>query len=234
MNQEFEGVEFEQHWSVKELSNALQRIDLEKFFHELSSWYIEYRDAHPVPVPHHIFKSLQRNARLQEVQYLEASGSNAAATCFPPLCSGIIDAGDSLDKWHIETANITRELGKAVKQSLVSATSGGYSDSIYRLFFNVCSLCIDSAYLDEIPDAYLPSRVFSLWSLECRSIAKVTMPTLELLSSRGVTDSIASNLANYIEMVFGLNYGPSLARGSEHSIVNHPLVLKTPQTKRLC
>ena len=231
-DQEFEEVEFEQHWTVKELLNELLRIDLEKFFNELSSWYTEYRDAHPVPVPHRLFSSLQRKAHLQEAQYLKTSDSKTAATCFPPLCSGIIDAGDSLDKWHIETANITRELGKAVEQSLDSATSGGYSDSIYRLFFSICSLCIDSAYLDEIPDAYLPSRVFSLWALECRNLAKVTMPALELLSSRGATDSIASNLADYIEMVFGLNYGPSLARGSEHSIVNHPLALKTPQTKR--
>lgn len=58
------------------------------------------------------------------------------------------------------------------------------------------------------------------------------MPALELLSNRGATDSIASNLANYIEMVFDLNSEPLLARGSEHSIVNHPLALKTPQTKR--
>lgn len=231
-DQEFEEVEFEQHWTVKELLNELLRIDLEKFFNELSSWYTEYRDAHPVPVPHRLFSSLQRKAHLQDAQYLKTSDSKTAATCFPPLCSGIIDAGDSLDKWHIETANITRELGKAVEQSLDSATSCGYSDSIYRLFFSICSLCIDSAYLDEIPDAYLPSRVFSLWALECRNLAKVTMPALELLSSRGATDSIASNLADYIEMVFGLNYGPSLARGSEHSIVNHPLALKTPQTKR--
>lgn len=231
-DQEFEQVEFEQHWTVKDLLNALLRINLEKFFNELSSWYTEYRDAHPVPVPHRIFSSLQRKARLQEAQYLKTSDSKTSATCFPPLCSGIIDAGDGLDKRHAETANITRELGKAVKQSLDSATSGGYSESIYRLFFNICSLCIDSAYLDEIPDAYLPSRVFSLWALECRNIAKVTMPALELLSSRSATDSIASNLANYIEMVFDLNCGPLLARGSEHSIVNHPLALKTPQTKR--
>lgn len=231
-SQEFEEAEFEQHWTVKELLNALLRIDLEKFYNALSSWYTEYRDAHAVPVPHRTFISLRRKAHLQEAQYLEDSGPNAAATCFPPLCSGVIDAGDSLDKWHIEKANITRELGKAVKQSLDSATSGGYSDSIYRLFFNICSLCIDSAYLDEIPDAYLPSRVFSLWALECRNIAKVTMPALELLSNRGATDSIASNLANYIEMVFDLNSEPLLARGSEHSIVNHPLALKTPQTKR--
>lgn len=231
-DQEFEEVEFEQHWTVKELSNVLLRIDLEKFFNEQSSWYTEYRDAHPVSVPHRIFSSLQRNARLQEAQYLKTSDSKTTATRFPPLCSGIIDAGDGLNKWHAETANITRELGKAVKQSLDSATSGGYSDSIYQLFFNICSLCIDSAYLDEIPDAYLPSRVFSLWALECRNIAKVTMPTLELLSSHSATDSIASDLANYIEMVFGLNSRPSLSRGSERSIVNHPLAVKTPETKR--
>lgn len=231
-DQEFEEVEFEQHWTVKELLNALLRIDLEKFYNELSSWYTEYRDTHAVPVPHRIFLSLQRKAHLQEAQYLKASDSKTAATCFPPLCSGIIDAGENLDKWHAEKANITRELGKAVKQSLDSATSGGYSDSIYRLFFNICSLCIDSAYLDEIPDAYLPSRVFSLWALECGNIAKVTMPALELLSSCSTTDSTASDLANYIEMVFGLNSGPLLARGSEHSIVNHPMALKAPQTKR--
>lgn len=229
---EFEEVEFEQHWTVKELLNELLRIDLEKFFNELSSWYTEYRDAHPVPVPHRLFSSLQRKARLQEAQCLKTSDSKTAATCFPPLCSGITDAGDSLNKPHAETANITRELGKAVKQSLDSATSGGYSDSIHWLFFNICSLCIDSAYLDEIPDAYLPSRVFSLWALECRNIAKVTMPTLELLSSHSAPDSIASDLANYIEMVFGLNSRPSLSRGSERSIVNHPLALKTPETKR--
>lgn len=231
-DQECEGVEFEQHWSAKELLNELQRIDLEKFFNEMSSWYTEYRDAHSAPVPHRIFNSLRRMQRIQEAQYLEGSDYKNASTCFPPLCSRIIDAGGDLDKCHIEKANITHELTEAVKQALDSAISGGYSDGIYQLFFNACSLCIDSVYLDEIPDAYLPSKVFSLWAIECRNIAKVAMPALELLSSNDAADSVAPNLASYIEMLFDLNSRPELARGSEHSIAHHPLALKTPGTKR--
>ena len=100
-DQEFEEVEFEQHWTVKELLNELLRIDLEKFFNELSSWYTEYRDAHPVPVPHRIFNSLRRMQRIQEAQYLEGSDYKNASTCFPPLCSRIIDAGDDLSLIHI-------------------------------------------------------------------------------------------------------------------------------------
>lgn len=230
--QECEGVEFEQHWSAKELLNELLRIDLEKFFNEMSSWYTEYRDAHSAPVPHRIFNSLRRMQRIQEAQYLEGSDYKNASTCFPPLCSRIIDAGGDLDKCHIEKANITHELTEAVKQALDSAISGGYSDGIYQLFFNACSLCIDSVYLDEIPDAYLPTKVFSLWAIECRNIAKVAMPALELLSSNDAADSVAPNLANYIEMHFDLNSRPELARGSEHSIAHHPLALKTPETKR--
>lgn len=230
--QEFEGVEFEQHWSVKELLNELLKIDLEKFFAELSSWYTEYRDTHAVPVPHYIFEPLRRMQRIQEAQYLEDSDYKNAVTCFPPLCSRIIDAGGDLNKCHIEKENITHELAEAVKQALDSATSGGYSDGIYQLFFNACSLCIDSVYLDEIPDAYLPSKVFSLWAIECGSIAKVTMPALELLSTNDAADSVAPNLASYIEMLFDLNSRPELARGSEHSIAHHPLALKTPETKR--
>lgn len=230
--QECEGVEFEQHWSAKELLNELLRIDLEKFFNEMSSWYTEYRDAHSAPVPHRIFNSLRRMQRIQEAQYLEGSDYKNASTCFPPLCSRIIDAGGDLDKCHIEKANITHELTEAVKQALDSAISGGYSDGIYQLFFNACSLCIDSVYLDEIPDAYLPSKVFSLWAIECRNIAKVAIPALELLSSNDAADSVAPNLANYIEMLFDLNSRPELARGSEHSIAHHPLALKTPETKR--
>lgn len=230
--QECEGVEFEQHWSAKELLNELQRIDLEKFFNEMSSWYTEYRDAHSAPVTHRIFNSLRRMQRIQEAQYLEGSDYKNASTCFPPLCSRIIDAGGDLDKCHIEKANITHELTEAVKQALDSAISGGYSDGIYQLFFNACSLCIDSVYLDEIPVAYLPSKVFSLWAIECRNIAKVAMPALELLSSNDAADSVAPNLANYIEMLFDLNSRPELARGSEHSIAHHPLALKTPETKR--
>lgn len=231
-NQEFEGVGFEQHWSVKELLNELLKIDLEKFFTELSSWYTEYRDTHAAPVPHYIFESLRRMQRIQEAQYLEGSDHKNAAACYPPLCSRIIDAGGDLNKCHIEKENITHELAEAVKQALDSATSGGYSDGIYRLFFNACSLCIDSVYLDEIPDAYLPSKVFSLWAIECGSIAKVTMPALELLSTNDAADSVAPNLASYIEMLFDLNSRPELARGSEHSIAHHPLALKTPETKR--
>ena len=230
--QECEGVEFEQHWSAKELLNELQRIDLEKFFNEMSSLYTEYRDAHSAPVTHRIFNSLRRMQRIQEAQYLEGSDYKNASTCFPPLCSRIIDAGGDLDKCHIEKANITHELTEAVKQALDSAISGGYSDGIYQLFFNACSLCIDSVYLDEIPVAYLPSKVFSLWAIECRNIAKVAMPALELLSSNDAADSVAPNLANYIEMLFDLNSRPELARGSEHSIAHHPLALKTPETKR--
>lgn len=231
-DQECEGVEFEQHWSAKELLNELQRIDLEKFFNEMSSWYTEYRDAHSAPVPHRIFNSLRRMQRIQEAQYLKGSDYKNASTCFPPLCSRIIDAGGDLDKCHIEKANITHELTEAVKQALDSAISGGYSDGIYQLFFNACSLCIDSVYLDEIPDAYLPSKVFSLWAIECRNIAKVAMPALELLSSNDAADSVAPNLASCIEMLFDLNSRPELARGSEHSIAHHPLALKTPGTKR--
>lgn len=231
-DQECEGVEFEQHWSVKELLNELLRIDLEKFFNEMSSWYAEYRNAHSAPVPHRIFNSLRRMQRIQEAQYLEGSDYKNASTCFPPLCSRIIDAGDDLDKCHIEKANIAHELAEAVKQALDSAISGGYSDGIYQLFINACSLCIDSVYLDEIPDAYLPSKVFSLWAIECGNIARVAMPALELLSSDDADDSVAPNLASYIEMVFDLNRRPKLARGSEHSIVHHPLALKTPETKR--
>lgn len=231
-DQECEGVEFEQHWSVKELLNELLRIDLEKFFNEMSSWYAEYRNAHSAPVPHHIFNSLRRKQRILEAQYLEGSDNKKGATCFPPLCSRIIDAGGDLDKCHIEKANITHELTEAVKQALDSAISGGYSDGIYQLFFNACSLCIDSVYLDEIPDAYLPSKVFSLWAIECRNIAKVAMPALELLSSNDAADSVAPNLASCIEMLFDLNSRPELARGSEHSIAHHPLALKTPGTKR--
>ncbi len=231
-DQECEGAEFEQHWSAKELLNEFLRIDLEKFFNEMSSWYAEYRNAHSAPVPHRIFNSPQRMQRIQEAQYLEGSDYKNASTCFPPLCSRIIDAGGDLDKCHIEKANITHELTEAVKQALDSAISGGYSDGIYQLFFNACSLCIDSVYLDEIPDAYLPSKVFSLWAIECRNIAKVAMPALELLSSNDAADSVAPNLANYIEMLFGLNSRPELARGSEHSIAHHPLALKTPETKR--
>lgn len=231
-DQEYEGVEFEQYWSAKELLNELLRIDLEKFFNEMSSWYTEYRDAHSAPVPHRIFETLRRMRRIQEAQYLEGSDYKNATTSFPPLCSRIIDAGGDLDKCHIEKANITRELAEAVKQALDSATSGGYSDGIYRLFFNACSLCIDSVYLDEIPDAYLPSKVFSLWAIECGNIAKVAMPALELLSDSDTADSVAPDLASYIEMVFDLNSGPELARGSEHSIAHHPLALKTPETKR--
>ena len=230
--QEFEGVEFEQHWSVKELLNELLRIDLEKFFNELSSWYTEYRDTHAAPVPHYIFESLRRMQRIQEAQYLEGSNHENAVTCYPPLCSRIIDAGGDLNKCHIEKENITHELAEAVKQALDSATSGGHSDGIYQLFFNACSLCIDSVYLDEIPDAYLPSKVFSLWAIECGSIAKVTMPALELLSTNDAADSVAPNLASYIEMLFDLNSRPELARGSEHTIAHHPLALKTPETKR--
>lgn len=231
-DQECEGVEFEQHWSVKELLNELLRIDLEKFFNEMSSWYAEYRNAHSAPVPHRIFNSLRRMQRILEAQYLEGSDNKKGATCFPQLCSRIIDAGDDLDKCRIEKANITHELADAVKQALDSAISGGYSDGIYQLFFNACSLCIDSVYLDEIPDVYLPSKVFSLWAIECGNIARVAMPALELLSSNDADDSVAPNLASYIEMVFGLNRRPELARGSEHSIVHHPLALKTPETKR--
>lgn len=231
-DQECEGAEFEQHWSAKELLNEFLRIDLEKFFNEMSSWYAEYRNAHSAPVPHRIFNSPQRMQRIQEAQYLEGSDYKNASTCFPPLCSRIIDAGGDLDKCHIEKANITHELTEAVKQALDSAISGGYSDGIYQLFFNACSLCIDSVYLDEIPDAYLPSKVFSLWAIECRNIAKVAMPALELLSSNDAADSVAPNLANYIEMLFGLNSRPELARGSERSIAHHPLALKTPETKR--
>lgn len=231
-DQECEEVEFEQYWSVKELLNELLRIDLEKFFDEMSSWYTEYRDAHAAPVPHHIFESLRRKCRLLEAQYLEDSDDKNAPMCFPPLCSGIIDAGDGLDKCRIEKANITHELAGAVRQALDSAISGGYSDGIYQLFFNACSLCIDSVYLDEIPDAYLPSKVFSLWAIECGNIAKVAMPALELLSSNDAADSVAPNLASYIEMIFGLNSRPELARGCKHSIANHPLALKTPETKR--
>lgn len=231
-DQEYEGVEFEQYWSAKELLNELLRIDLEKFFNEMSSWYTEYRDAHSAPVPHRIFETLRRMRRIQEAQYPEGSDYKNATTSFPPLCSRIIDAGGDLDKCHIEKANITRELAEAVKQALDSATSGGYSDGIYRLFFNACSLCIDSVYLDEIPDAYLPSKVFSLWAIECGNIAKVAMPALELLSDSDTADSVAPDLASYIEMVFDLNSGPELARGSEHSIAHHPLALKTPETKR--
>ena len=231
-DQECEGAEFEQHWSAKELLNEFLRIDLEKFFNEMSSWYAEYRNAHSAPVPHRIFNSLRRMQRIQEAQYLEDSDYKNASTCFPPLCSRIIDAGGDLDKCHIEKANITHDLTEAVKQALDSAISGGYSDGIYQLFFNACSLCIDSVYLDEIPDAYLPSKVFSLWAIECRNIAKVAMPALELLSSNDAADSVAPNLANYIEMLFGLNSRPELARGSEHSIAHHPLALKTPETKR--
>ena len=231
-DQECEGVEFEQHWSVKELLNELLRIDLEKFFNEISSWYAEYRNAHSAPVPHRIFNSLRRMQRILEAQYLEGSDNKKGATCFPQLCSRIIDAGDDLDKCRIEKANITHELADAVKQALDSAISGGYSDGIYQLFFNACSLCIDSVYLDEIPDVYLPSKVFSLWAIECGNIARVAMPALELLSSNDADDSVAPNLASYIEMVFGLNRRPELARGSEHSIVHHPLALKTPETKR--
>lgn len=231
-DQECEGVEFEQHWSVKELLNELLRIDLEKFFNEMSSWYAEYRNAHSAPVPHRIFNSLRRMQRILEAQYLEGSDNKKGATCFPQLCSRIIDAGDDLDKCRIEKANITHELADAVKQALDSAISGGYSDGIYQLFFNACSLCIASVYLDEIPDVYLPSKVFSLWAIECGNIARVAMPALELLSSNDADDSVAPNLASYIEMVFGLNRRPELARGSEHSIVHHPLALKTPETKR--
>lgn len=230
--QEFEGVEFEQHWSVKELLNELLKIDLEKLFAELSSWYTEYRDTHAVPVPHYIFESLRRMQHIQEAQYLEGSDYKNAVTCFPPLCSRIIDADGDLDKCHIEKANITHELAGAVKQAFDSATSGGYSDDIYQLFFNACSLCIDSVYLDEIPDAYLPSKIFSLWAIECGNIAKVAMPALELLSGSDTADSVAPELASYIEMVFDLNSRPELARGSEHSIAHHPLALKTPETKR--
>lgn len=231
-NQECEGVEFEQYWSVKELFNELLRIDLEKFFNEMSSWYTEYRDAHAAPVPHYIFESLRRKHLLLEAQNLEGTDYKNVAACFPPLCSRIIDAGDDLDKCHIEMANITHKLAKAVKQALDSAISGGYSDGIYQLFFDACSLCIDSVYLDEIPDAYLPSKVFSLWAIECGNIARVTMPALELLSSNDAADSVAPNLASYIEMVFDLNNRPELAHGSEHSIAHHPLALKTPETKR--
>lgn len=231
-DQECEEVEFEQHWSVKELLNELLRIDLERFFNEMSSWYTEYRDAHAAPVPHRIFNSLRRMRRILEAQYLEGTDYKNAAARFPPLCSRIIDAGDDLDKCHIEMVKITHELAKAVKQALDSAISGGYSDGIYQLFFNACSLCIDSAYLDEIPDAYLPSKVFSLWAIECGNIARVAMPALELLSSNDVADSVAPNLASYIEMIFDLNSRPELARGCKHSIVNHPLALKTPETKR--
>ena len=231
-DQECEGVEFEQHWSVKELLNELLRIDLEKFFNEMSSWYTEYRDAHSAPVPHRIFETLRRMQRIQEAQYLEGSDYKNGTTCFPPLCSRIIDAGGDLDKCHIERENITHGLTEAVKQALGSAISGGYSDGIYQLFFNACSLCIDSVYLDEIPDAYLPSKVFSLWAIECRNIAKVAMPALELLSTNDAADSVAPNLANYIEMLFDLNSRPELVRGSEHSIAHHPLALKTPETKR--
>ena len=198
----------------------------------MSSWYAEYRNAHSAPVPHRIFNSLRRMQRILEAQYLKGSDNKKVATCFPPLCSRIIDAGDDLDKCHIEKANITHELVEAVKQALDSAISGGYSDGIYQLFFNACSLCIDSVYLDEIPDAYLPSKVFSLWAIECGNIARVAMPALELLSSNDADDSVALNLASYIEMVFDLNRRPELARGSEHSIVHHPLALKTPETKR--
>lgn len=231
-DQEYEGVELEQYWSAKELLNELLRIDLEKFFTELSSWYTEYRDTHAAPVPHYIFESLRRMQRIQEAQYLEGSDRKNAATCYPPLCSRIIDAGDDLNKCHTEKENITHELAEAVKQALDSATSGGYPDGIYQLFFNACSLCIDSVYLDEIPDAYLPSKVFSLWAIECGSIAKVSMPALELLSTNDAADSVAPNLASYIEMLFDLNSRPELARGSEHSIAHHPLALKTPETKR--
>lgn len=231
-DQECEGVEFEQYWSVKELLNELLRIDLEKFFDEMSSWYTEYRDAHAAPVPHYIFESLRRKCRLLEAQYLEGSDDKNAPVSFPPLCSGIIDAGDDLDKCRIEKENITHELTGAVRQALDSAISGGYSDGIYQLFFNACSLCIDSVYLDEIPDAYLPSKVFSLWAVECGNIAKVAMPALELLSSSDTADSVSPNLAGYIETIFNLNSRPELARGCKHSIVNHPLALKTPETKR--
>lgn len=231
-DQECEGAEFEQHWSAKELLNEFLRIDLEKFFNEMSSWYAEYRNAHSVPVPHRIFNSLRRIQHILEAQYLEGSDNKKGATCFPPLCSRIIDAGDDLDKCRIEKADITHELAEAVKQALDSAISGGYSDGIYQLFFNACSLCIDSVYLDEIPDAYLPSKVFSLWAIECGNIARVTIPALELLSSNDADDSVAPNLASYIEMVFDLNRRPELARGGEHSIVHHPLALKTPETKR--
>lgn len=231
-DQECEGVKFEQYWSVKELLNELLRIDLEKFFDEMSSWYTEYRDAHAAPVPHYIFESLRRKCRLLEAQYLEGSDDKNAPVSFPPLCSGIIDAGDDLDKCRIEKENITHELTGAVRQALDSAISGGYSDGIYQLFFNACSLCIDSVYLDEIPDAYLPSKVFSLWAIECGNIAKVAMPALELLSSSDTADSVSPNLAGYIETIFNLNSRPELARGCKHSIVNHPLALKTPETKR--
>lgn len=231
-DQEYEGVEFEQYWSAKELLNELLRIDLEEFFNEMSSWYTEYRDAHSAPVPHRIFETLRRMQRIQEAQYLKGSDYKNATTCFPPLCSRIIDAGGDLDKCHFEKENITHGLAEAVKQALDSATSGGYSDDIYKLFFNACSLCIDSVYLDEIPDAYLPSKVFSLWATECGNIAKVTTPALELLSSNDAADSVAPDLADYIEMIFDLNSRPALARGSEYSIVHHPLALKTPETKR--
>lgn len=40
-DQECEGAEFEQLWSAKELLNEFLRIDLEKFFNEMSSWYAE-------------------------------------------------------------------------------------------------------------------------------------------------------------------------------------------------
>ena len=72
-DQECEEVEFEQHWSVKELLNELLRIDLERFFNEMSSWYTEYRDAHAAPVPHRIFNSLRRMRRILEAQYLEGT-----------------------------------------------------------------------------------------------------------------------------------------------------------------
>lgn len=229
-DQKCEGVEFEQHWSVKELLNELLRIDLEKFFDKLSSWYTEYRDAHAAPVPHYIYKSLGRNTRLQEAQYPEAADYKNSATRFPPLCSRIIDSGNSIDKLHAENANIANEHEIAVKQALDSATNGGYSDTIYRLFINACSPCVNSIYLEEIADAYLPSKVFSLWALECRNITKIATPTLKLLSSRNAADSVASNLADIIEMIFDLNSRPTLALGSQYAVAHHPLALKTPET----
>lgn len=229
--QEFEDKRFEQHWSAKGLLNELLKINLGKFFDLLSSWYIEYRSNQPVPVPSRFYSSFQRNVKLKEAQYREILRDRDEGACLSLPRSGVIDIGDDLDACKAENAAITRELAKEVKHALDSATTGEYSDNIYRLLVNACSLCINSIYLDEIPDAYLPSKIFSAWALECGNIISVAMPALELLCDHNTPDSIASNLVNNIETIFDLNSSPARILGRKHAIPHHSLMLKVPETK---
>lgn len=229
--QEFEDRRFEQHWSAKGLLSELLKINLEKFFGLLSSWYIEYRSNQPVPVPSRFYSSFQRNVKLKEAQYREILRDRDEGVCLSLPRSGVIDIGDDLDACKTENATIARELADEVKHALDSATTGGYSDNIYQLLVNACSLCINSIYLDEIPDAYLPSKIFSAWALECGNIISVAMPTLELLCDHNAPDSIAPNLVNNIETIFDLSSGPARILGRKHAIPHHPLMLKVPETK---